>query len=83
MDLLLTVLVTATFPWLCLGFVLWMSRFEDALPAAVRRAQLQPDPPPITAIPIRPVALATVRVPAQRSEVSLSGAVSLGGSTNR
>ena len=74
-------LTAMTFPWLCLGFVLWMARFEDGLPAAVRRAERIPDPKPITAIPIQ--RLPTVQVPNQRSEGARWAKASVGGSTNR
>lgn len=47
--MLVTVVV---FPWVCLGFVLWMGRLEDSLPAAVRKAGKQPDPPPVLTIPV-------------------------------
>jgi hypothetical protein len=53
MSLLTMLLAVLGFPWLCLGFVLWMGRFEDGLPAAVRRAQHVPDPPPIVAVAVR------------------------------
>ena len=96
---LLTVLAgVLVFPWLCLGFLLWMSWLEDTLPAAVRRSGRTPDPAPILAIPVEPAAPpALLTVPEQRqgaqeasvpplpqaSEVSRSTAPSLGGSTNR
>lgn len=80
------------FPWLVLGFVLWMAWVEDTLPAAVRRSGRTPDPAPILAIRVEPDVLtpapAAVQVvqvvPGQRqaSEVSRSTAPSLGGSTN-
>ena len=38
------------FPLVCLGFLLWMAHLEDSLPAAVRRSERRPDPPPILAI---------------------------------
>ena len=72
-----------TFPLLCLGFLLWMARLEDSLPAAVRKAERQPDPAPILAVPVLPrevepvvpapeVAaggdVVPVRMPAQRTE---------------
>ena len=84
MDLLMVLFGTAVFPWLGLGFLFWMARLEDNLPAAARRAERKPDPPPILVIPVRRVVAepTTTRVPAQRSEVSLSTAASLGGSTN-
>jgi hypothetical protein len=50
---LVTMLATVvTFPLLCLGFLLWMARLEDSLPAAVRKAERQPDPAPILAVPV-------------------------------
>ena len=84
MDLLMMLLGIAAFPWLGLGFLFWMTRIEDNLPAAVRRAERKPDPPPILVIPVRRAVAepTTTRVPAQRSEVSRSTAASLGGSTN-
>lgn len=53
MDLLLVVLAVVLFPVLCLGFLLWMSRLEDAIPDAVRRSVRTPDPPPVLAIPLQ------------------------------
>lgn len=44
--------VTA-FPVACLLFVLWMGAIEDSIPAGVRRAVREPDPPPILAVPVR------------------------------
>lgn len=75
-----------TFPLLCLGFLLWMARLEDSLPAAVRKAERQPDPAPILAVPVLPReaeaaraatqvatgAVVPVHMPAQRTE-SLPG----------
>ena len=53
---LLTMLAgVAVFPWLCLGFLLWMAWLEDSLPAAVRRSGRTPDPAPILAMPVNPV----------------------------
>jgi hypothetical protein len=53
---LLTMLAgVAVFPWLCLGFLLWMAWLEDSLPAAVRRSGRTPDPAPILTIPVDPV----------------------------
>lgn len=52
MDLVSALVTAAVFPWACLGFVLWMGRLEDDLPAAVQRAERQPDPPPVLAIAI-------------------------------
>ena len=67
--------MVVTFPVLGLGFVLWMARIEDSLPAAVRKAERQPDPPPILAIPVTrgsaepaQAAPVTVHLPAQRTE---------------
>lgn len=70
MDLIIVLLVTATFPVAGLGFLLWMARFEDGLPDAVRRTARRPDPPPILAIPIQrsPVERAGIA----RREVTLS-----------
>lgn len=81
---LVTMLATVvTFPLLCLGFLLWMARLEDSLPAAVRKAERQPDPAPILAVPVlsRSVepaiqarelaggdAVVPVHMPAQRTE---------------
>lgn len=53
MDLVTALASAAVFPWLCLGFVLWMGRIEDGLPDAVRRAERAPDPPPVLAIPVQ------------------------------
>jgi hypothetical protein len=96
---LIAVLLAAAFPLLCLAFLLWMARFEERLPDAVRRTVRQPDPPPILAIPIQrtvepplpgPVARRRASAPhdaggpvGQASEGSLSVAVPVGGSTNR
>ena len=65
---LLTVLAgVLVFPWLCLGFLLWMSWLEDTLPAAVRRSGRTPDPAPILAIPVESAASpALLTVPEQR-----------------
>ena len=54
MQLVTMLAVVVTYPVLCLGFVLWMARFEDSLPDAVRKAVRTPDPPPILAIPVVP-----------------------------
>jgi hypothetical protein len=56
MQLVTMLALVVTYPVLCLGFVLWMARFEDSLPDAVRKAVRTPDPPPILAIPVRPSA---------------------------
>ena len=56
MQLVTMLAVVVTYPVLCLGFVLWMARFEDSLPDAVRKAVRTPDPPPILAMPVRPSA---------------------------
>jgi hypothetical protein len=53
MQLVTMLAVVVTYPVLCLGFVLWMARFEDSLPDAVRKAVRTPDPPPILAMPVR------------------------------
>lgn len=50
MQLLTLLLGVALFPFVGLGFLLWMARLEDSLPAAVRRAERSPDPAPIVAI---------------------------------
>lgn len=63
MQLVTMLAVVVTYPVLCLGFVLWMGRFEDSLPDAVRRAVRTPDPPPILAIPVLPP-VAAVQPPA-------------------
>jgi hypothetical protein len=52
-DLIVALAAAAGFPVACLGFLLWMARFEDGLPKAVRRAARRPDPPPILAIPVQ------------------------------
>ena len=72
---LVTMLATVViFPVLCLGFLLWMAAIEDSLPEAVRKAERQPDPPPILAIPVPPrteepaaVTPVTVHLPTQRT----------------
>ena len=72
---LVTMLATVVvFPVLCLGFLLWMAAIEDSLPEAVRKAERQPDPPPILAIPVPPrteepavVPPAAVHLPTQRA----------------
>jgi hypothetical protein len=70
---LVTMLATVvTFPLLCLGFLLWMARLEDSLPAAVRKAERQPDPAPILAVPVLPPAVEPA-IPAR--EVAVGGAV--------
>lgn len=60
-----------------LGLLLWLSHLEETLQRDVLRAQRQPEPPPILAIPIRrPVQRAPrVVMPEQRGapEVELSG----------
>jgi hypothetical protein len=53
MDLIVALVLAATFPVACLVFLLWMARFEEALPKAVRRAARRADPPPILAIPVQ------------------------------
>ncbi len=68
MDLLVVLLASALFPVGCLAFLLWMSRIEDSIPDAVRKATRMPDPPPVLAIPVRrPATTQVVVVPAQRS----------------
>ena len=54
MDLLVVLLASALFPVGCLAFLLWMSRIEDSIPDAVRKATRMPDPPPVLAIPVAP-----------------------------
>ena len=68
MDLLVVLLAAAVFPVACLGFVLWMARLEDSIPAAVRRATHTPDPLPVLAIPVHRPAPTPAAIPAQRSE---------------
>jgi hypothetical protein len=92
---LLTMLAgVLVFPWLCLGFLLWMAWLEDSLPAAVRRSGRTPDPAPILTIPVAAVDPVDPVMPGQRqafeaarapqaSVVSRSTEPSLGGSTNR
>lgn len=53
MDLMLVLLAATAFPVACLAFVLWMSALEDSIPAGVRRAVREADPPPILALPVR------------------------------
>ena len=62
MQLVTMLAVVVTYPVLCLGFVLWMARFEDSLPDAVRKAVRTPDPPPILAIPVLPRAEPVERI---------------------
>ena len=91
MDLILVLLVSATFPVAGLGFLLWMARFEDRLPDAVRRSARRPDPPPILTIPVQRSAEASRRRnPGLSADQGLEGsrsvalpALSAGGSTNR
>lgn len=64
MDLVMVVAGTLAFPGVLLLFLLWMARFEESLPAAVRRAERRPDPPPVLAIPTQRIATA----PAPRSD---------------
>ena len=96
MRAVLQLTFAVSFPLVLLVMILWLSHLEDTLPQSVRRAMRKPDPPPILAIPVqRPLApviplqrrpvhdeLPTGE-PAYTSEVSRSGEVSLGGSTNR
>jgi hypothetical protein len=85
-ELILVLLVSATFPVAGLGFLLWMARFEDRLPDAVRRRVRRPDPPPVLAIPVQRAQPAAERLRPQVPEGSRSVALpaaSLGGSTNR
>jgi len=60
-----------------LGFLMWLSHLEDTLQRDVGRAQRQPEPPPILAIPVAPVdqPAPPAVVPEQRiaPEVELSG----------
>jgi hypothetical protein len=96
MDLLLVLLATATFPVVCLAFLLWMARIEDSIPLAIAQSVRTPDPAPVLRIPVRRPALppATVGIPRQRAgdeELRLpqrfagsrSAPDSFGGSTNR
>lgn len=53
MDLMLVLLAVTAFPVACLAFVLWMGVLEDSIPAGVRRAAREPDPPPVLAVPVR------------------------------
>lgn len=53
MDLVTVLVVVLAFPWLCLGFVIWMGRLEESLPDAVRKAERRPDPPPVLHIPVQ------------------------------
>ena len=83
MQLVTMLAMVVTFPLLCLGFLLWMARLEDSLPAAVRKAERQPDPAPILAVTVVPrevepapatteaavaTSLVPVHMPAQRTE---------------
>jgi len=52
-DLMLVLIAVTAFPVACLAFVLWMGVIEDSLPAGVRRAVREADPPPILAVPVR------------------------------
>jgi hypothetical protein len=74
MDLVLALLAAAVFPVAGLGFVLWMGRLEDALPAAVARAVRSPDPPPVLRVPARRPTRPVAAIPAQRTgDASPSG----------
>lgn len=68
MDLFVVLLAAAAFPVACLGFVLWMARLEDSIPAAVRRATRSPDPAPVLTVPVRRVTPNAVVIPEQRTE---------------
>jgi hypothetical protein len=63
----------------CLAFLLWLGHLEETLPQDVRRAQRQPEPPPILAIPVRRPQPATAPIPEQRTApaVELSGSESV------
>jgi hypothetical protein len=67
MDLVLVLVVSAVFPVVCLGFVLWMGRIEDTIPGSVARTIRRPDPPPVLRMPVRRPAPASVLIPAQRT----------------
>jgi hypothetical protein len=70
-NLIFLLLAVAAFPLACLGFLLWMTHLEDTLPAAVRKAVAEPDPPPIVAIPVRPGSRTypvAPAIPVQRAE---------------
>ena len=73
MQVVLQLAGAATMPVGAFAFLLWMARLEDTLPADVRRAQRQPDPPPILAIPVRTRQLAPTPAPA--NEVSAAASV--------
>jgi hypothetical protein len=77
MDLFLVLLAAATFPVVCLGFVLWMARLEDSIPDAVRRATRSPDPAPVLAVPVRRATPHAVVIPEQRTEPPVVGAAAL------
>lgn len=53
MDLVTMLASVLVWPWLCLGFVIWMGRIEESLPNAVRKAERRPDPPPVLAMPVQ------------------------------
>jgi hypothetical protein len=64
LELLMMLGGVLLFPWLLLGFLLWMAWVEDSLPAAVRRSERTPDPAPILAFPVGPPEAAPAPVPA-------------------
>jgi hypothetical protein len=80
MDLVLVLVTAAVFPVVCLGFVLWMGRIEDTIPASVARSVRRPDPAPVLRVPVRRPRPATVvttapastpaRIPAQRADAA-------------
>ena len=76
------VMVALAFPVLCLFLVLWLARLEETLSRDVSRTERKREPAPILRIPVRAPVVQTVVTP-QASDVSRSGALSLGGSTNR
>lgn len=84
------VVLALAFPIVCLFLLLWLARLEETLTRDVRRTERKPDPAPILRIPVRARpeavgarAVGAQAVGAQASEVSRSGTLSLGGSTNR
>ena len=66
MQVLLIMVGAVLSPLLGLALLLWLAHLEDTLPQDVQRASRRPDPAPILAIPVRPVAPTTVLIPAQR-----------------
>jgi hypothetical protein len=77
MQVLLMLTGAMLAPLAGLGLLLWLAHLEETLSHDVQRAQRQPAPPPILAIPVRAVAPAPpALIPEQRAAplTELSGA---------